>query len=432
MKAFLFISKQGDGCALANRIMSEGHRSILYINAKKNRRVGDGIVEMSPISEELILRDGRVRWGILDQLLKANPDVVVMDMVGRGFGKVANRVREMGVPVVGGSVFGNTVELNRPYGSQVMKMMGIPVPETHVFNGFPEAIRFVESSKGAYVYKPSGNKPTHTTYVANGKEDMVGMLKHYSGQTGEFGLQKRVSGIEVSTELWFNGKEVLNVNHTMEEKSLMDNGIGAKTGSMGSVVWEGHQDSRLYREGVGKAVKALQRANYRGPFNLNTIVTKSKLYGLEFTARFGYDAIFPFLEGHRGKVSDLLYGVATGVLNEIKMRTGWNIGITFCIEPYPILDNIELPLGVPIVGLNTHNLRHIWLHDVQMENDRYVCAGNGGNLGVITARGDTIREARRRVYRTMDNLIIPNVMYRRDIGSRVNNDINTLKEQGWL
>ncbi|KKN05354.1 hypothetical protein LCGC14_1088180 [marine sediment metagenome] len=247
MKAFLFISKQGDGCALANRIMSEGHRSILYINVKKNRRVGDGIVEKSSISEELILRDGRVRWGILDQLLKTNPDVVVMDMVGRGFGKVAERIRELGVPVVGGSVFGNTVELNRPYGSQVMKMMGIPVPETHVFNGFPEAIRFIESSKGAYVYKPSGNKPTHTTYVANGKEDMVGMLKHYSGQRGEFGLQKRVSGIEVSTELWFNGKEVLNVNHTMEEKSLMDNGIGAKTGSMGSVVWEGHQDSRLYR-----------------------------------------------------------------------------------------------------------------------------------------------------------------------------------------
>ncbi|KKN05355.1 hypothetical protein LCGC14_1088190 [marine sediment metagenome] len=114
------------------------------------------------------------------------------------------------------------------------------------------------------------------------------------------------------------------------------------------------------------------------------------------------------------------------------MRTGWNIGITFCVEPYPMLDNIELPLGVPIVGLNTHNLRHIWLHDVQMENDRYVCAGNGGNLGVITARGDTIREARRRVYRTMDNLIIPNVMYRRDIGGRVNNDIITLKEWQWL
>ena len=432
MRVFLFISKQGDSWTLAQRVTEEGHRAVVYINEEKHRTLGNGLVEKSPVHEVLIDSKGKVDQEVLKRITYPKPDCIVFDMVGEGYGEVADQLKKK-FPIIGGSKWSNQVELDRPYGSRVMRMMGIDAPKTFTFTDYQVAIRFVKDTRKAYVYKPSGNQPTTTTYVAQGPEDMIGMLEYYSDVKEEFELQERVDGIEVSTELWFNGKETLNVNHTFEEKALMEGDIGPKTGSMGSVVCIGSTSSRLYKEGVGKLLPALRRINYRGPVDLNTIITKDKVYGLEFTARFGYDAIFAFRELYRGRVNDLLYSFATGVARFVNTKPGWGIGVVLCLEPYPIADEIDdYSRDILLQGFGPHNLRHIWFYDVYRKGDRYACAGNGGNLMSITAMGDTVREARRRAYRTISNLVVPDVMYRRDIGSRVVGDYGQLKEWGWI
>jgi phosphoribosylamine--glycine ligase len=249
--------------------------------------------------------------------------------------------------------------------------------------------------------------------------------------------------VEISTEVWFNGKECVNVNHTMEEKALMDGGIGPKTGSMGSVVWNGKKTSKLYIEGIGKLEDTLRRVNYRGPIDLNTIVTKDKLYGLEFTCRFGYDAIFTFNELLKDSFSDILYGCATGVIKQMNIREGFAAGVSFVILPFPT--PLEDHKGVAkelcrdriILGVSNSNIKHIWFGDIYKKGKEYACSGVNGMLGVVTARWDTpgenpLREAKRRCYRTLSNLIIPDVMYRRDIGERVAKDKLQLEQWGWL
>ena len=247
-------------------------------------------------------------------VLYPRPDCVIMDMVGEGFGTLADKLRKEGIPVIGGCSWADKIELDRPYGAKVMKTVGINIPETRKFTDYKEAIKFVESSNKPYVYKPSGNQCTSTTYVAKGADDLIGMLEYYSNIKEEFELQEKVEGIEVSSELWFNGEDVVNVNHTMEEKPFLEGGRGPKAGCMGSVVWIGSSGSKLYKEGVGRLVSALRKIQYRGPIDLNAIVSENKLYGLEFTARFGYDALFVLLDMYKGKISDLMYSVATGVI----------------------------------------------------------------------------------------------------------------------
>jgi phosphoribosylamine--glycine ligase len=207
---------------------------------------------------------------------------------------------------------------------------------------------------------------------------------------------------------------------------------------MGSAVWLGSDTSRLYKEGVGRMVSALEKINYRGPIDLNTIVTHDKLYGLEFTPRFGYDALFVLLEMYKGRISDLFYGVATGALNKMEFRSEWGLGIDLCVPPYPLHFEPDLYKDVLIQGIADENKRHLWLYDVQRVEDRYLCAGCGGDIGAVTARGDKVgsfsplRDAHRRVMRTISNLVIPDVMYRRDIGERVASEHKQLLEWGWL
>lgn len=439
MRVFLIISKDGDAWSLAQRIQDEGHRALVYINCEDKRRVGNGIIEKHPEQRVLIGDKGKIDHDVHHSLMYPKPDCIIMDMVSEGFGTLADEIRkEDKIPVIGGSSWADKIELDRPYGAKVMKMVGIGSPETYKFTDYSKAIEFVEGSGKPYVYKPSGNQPTSTTYVAKGADDLIGMLEFYSNIKEEFELQEKVEGVEISSELWFNGKEVINVNHTMEEKPLMEGGKGPKAGCMGSVVWIGSIGSRLYKEGIGKIVPALRKMNYRGPIDLNTIVTKDRLYGLEFTARFGYDALFVLLEMYKGKIGDLLYGVATGIQNDMEFRSEIGVGIDLCVPPYPLSVKPDLYKDVLIQGISKDNNRHLWLYDVYKVGDRYLCSGNGGDIGAITARGDKvdgfspIRDAKRRVLRTISNLVIPDVMYRSDIGDRFPEEFKQLQSWGWL
>ena len=438
MRTFTLISKDGDAWSLMERIRSEGNHAITYINNEEKRRVGDGIIEKSGAGRVLIDNRGNTNREVLLEVLHPKPDCIIMDMVCGGFGALANLLRKDGYPVIGGHSWADRIELDRPYGAQVMRAMGIKTPKTYTFNDYTEAINFVKETRGVYVYKPSGNQSTTTTYVAKGPDDLIGMLEHYSDIKEEFELQEKVEGIEISTELWFNGKEVINVNHTMEEKLFLEGNRGPRAGCMGSVVWIGSENSRLYKEGVGRMLPALKKIGYRGPLDLNTIVTKDKLYGLEFTPRFGYDALFVLLEMFKGKISDLLYGVATGITREMTFRSDWGMGIDLCVPPYPLHCEPDMYKDVLIQGIDEGNRRHLWLYDVYKVGNQYLCAGCGGDIGAITARGDRvdgyspIRDAKRRVLRTISNLVIPDVMWRRDIGDRVQDEYKQLQTWNWL
>lgn len=373
MRVFTFISKKGDGLALAQRIRDEGHRVVFYINDPSKRALGDGLIEKSSTDEQLVGDDGTINTEAIRSVLYPKPDCVVFDMVGKGLGKLADIFRGKDIPVVGGSQWGDQVELDKSYGKWMMKISGIK-----------------EASEQEH-------------------------------------------GIKVSTELWFNGKEVLNVNHTMEEKELMDGGIGPKVGSMGSLVWCGSRDSRLYKEGIGKLTSALEKVTYRGAIRLDVVVNDKGLYGLDFTAGFSYDSLYAFLELYQGRINDLLYGCATGVLNTIPTKLGFGISVLLGLMPYPILNKLgDYSKDTLLEGFTKQILKHTWFYDVYKKLGSLACAGNGGKLGSVSAYGSTLREARRRAYRTISNLSVSGVMYRRDIGQRVLQDMTKLKEWGWL
>ena len=440
MRVFLFISCYGISWPMVQRVTEEGHRAILYINEKDCRRIANGLVEKHEVKEVLVDEEGNLNKEVLNSLLKPVPDCIVFDMVNYGYGKAADILRKKGYPVIGGSEWQDKVELDRLYGAKVMKTLGIKTPETIAFTDYDKAIKFVEAQQKIYVFKPQGNQGNMTTYVAQGPDDLIGMLEFYKTRVNEeFQLQEKKDGVEISSEIWFNGKEVINSNFTMEEKALMEGGKGPKTGCMGSVVWNGDTTCRLFKEGVGRLVPLLRKLKYIGCIDLNAIVDKENVWGLEFTARFGYDAIYIFMEMMKGRINDLLYGVATGVTRTIEFKSSVGMGVLLAVPPYPDNDgNLDLYKDVLIQGLNPQILKHFWGDDIYKKGEDYLLSGNGGRIATITARGDDvsgyspIRDAKRRVYRTINNIIIPDVMYRSDIGDRVQGDKEKLKNWGWI
>ena len=380
MRVFLFLSREGDSLPIAQRVMEEGHRVLFYINSPDRRRIGEGLVEKSPVKDMVVSKSGKIDASIIKYILYPKPDCVVFDGAGEGFGKLADMIRALGYPVIGSTQWGNQLEMDRGYSNKMMMMQGINT------------------------------------------------------------LAEKVDGVEVSSEILFNGKDVLGVNHSIECKTLMEGGIGPQVGCMGDVVWIGTQGSRLYEEGVGRMIPILKKLKYRGSLSLTTLVTKDRVYGVKFSGRFRYNTFFTLLELYGGKINDLLYGIATGVIKILTFKDGWAVSVTICLQPYPLPMCSGLSKDTPIHGVNKNNLRHIWFYDVYKKEGKYLCSGNGGRLGAITARSlkghtkdeYTVREAKRRAYRTLSNLRIADVMYRRDIGLTVERDYGQLKEWGYL
>jgi phosphoribosylamine-glycine ligase len=189
--------------------------------------------------------------------------------------------------------------------------------------------------------------------------------------------------------------------------------------------------------------------DYRGPIDVNCIVTEEAAYGLEATSRFGYDAIEALVEGLEEPFGEWLLTVATGTATSMVLTDDTIIAVRLSIPPHPFRAPNASDYGEPVTGIDETSLRHLFLCDMWRDAEGvYRTAGADGVLLKATAIGrvergkqapdgrtykpDYTYEARRRVYRTMERIGVSGKQYRTDIGARVNNDVAQLKKWGWL
>ncbi len=412
---FLFLSESGDGLGIAHQLVKEGHDVDYFIKEAGYGWAGRGIVNR--------VTSWRPRV--------AKADLVVCDMVG--FGLQGDVIRKLGKPILSCDKVTDLIELDRAKGMEVFRKLGIKIPETYDFKNPEEAKSLLTTWEApGYVVKPSGNKGTAQTRICKDKESF-----EYALEVLEKGspliVQRIVEGVEVSTEGWWNGRGWIEpFNHTFEEKRFLAGDLGPNTGCMGNIVIGARRRNKLVKETVAKLEPFLKRTSYRGPVDINTIVNESGAYALEATARFGYDAIEALMEGLSEPIADVLFETALGVKKEFKLTEEYMIASRLSVPPWPHADEDGKNRGLPILGLNDKNLKHIYLSDAYRDGNKYYYAASDGVVLKATARGASVREAQRRVLRTLDNIQVSDKQYRRDIGGRVDGAMSSLKDWRYL
>lgn len=418
---FLFMSKSGDSLPLATRVEDEGNEVAVHIWGPHSDCLGAGIVHLVD------------KW----QLKAERADVIVFDMVGRG--RVADQLRSSGKLVVGASTESDRLELDRSYGTTVMKAHGIAIPRTQTFKSFMDGIAYARQRKERLVFKPSLNQPCVMTYVADSSDDMVEQLKFFRsravGPAVEFELQDVVDGIEVSTEGWFSGGQFVRpFNATMEEKRLFDGGHGPQTGCMGNTVWHWNVECPpAAAKTLLKLESFLKRNSYCGPLDINTIVhADGTMCGLEFTARMGYSAIYSFVNLLDCEVGKFLHDCAAGTLRSFDVHDGFSTAVRLSVPPWPHSEDATEAEGVPIQGVTPANEGQVFLLDVYLDGDALRIAGSDGVVAEAVGRGSTVGQSARSAYSVVRQLSIPNVQYRSDIGDRAAAQVPLLKAMGFM
>jgi len=429
---FLFLSLDaaliGD---IAWQVAREGHDVKYYIEAGTDAEIADGFVPKTD--------DWRAEVDWADVIVF--DDIWVGDEVGTG--KLAEELRAGGHAVVGGTPNTDKLEDDRGYAMEVLEDHDVDCLEHREFTDFDEGIQFVTARPGPYVIKPLGEVQNVKRLLYVGREDdgsdVIDVLRAYKKAWGHrmkgFQLQRRVSGVEIAICGFFNGERFLEpINFNFEHKKLFPGNIGPSTGEMGtSMFWAGR--NRVFARTLGTLEGWLADEGYVGSIDLNCIVNDQGIYPLEFTPRFGYPTIVLQAEGMNTPTGEFLYKLATGADFEIDVHRGFQVAVRICVPPFPFDDERtfdENSRNAAIV-FDTDDRDGIHIEDTKRVDGQWRVAGESGIVLVSTGTGETMREAQERAYARIDDIIVPNLYYRDDIGERwIESDGDRLQAWGYL
>ena len=450
-KRFLFVSADAALITdLAWQVHREGHDVKYYIEAEGDREIGDGFV---PKTDDW---RAEVEWA----------DVIIFDdiWVGSdiGTGELAQELRERGNAVVGGTPNTDHLEEDRGYAMDILEEHGFNTIEHHIFHDFDAGVQHVKENPAPYVIKPLGEVQNVKRLLYVGRDDdgsdVVDVLDAYEKAWGHrmkgFQLQRRVEGVEVAICGFFNGNEFIEpLNLNFEHKRLFPGNIGPQTGEMGtSMFWTGR--TKLYRETLGKLEDWLADEGYVGSIDLNCIVNETGVYPLEFTPRFGYPTITLQEEAFESGTGQFFFDLANGNDPELQVHDGYQVGVRVVLPPFPFDDEktyAENSRNAAIVfetesreGIHIEDAKRVPVEGTERgtgERDepgaavdgQWRAAGENGMPLVVTGKGETMAAAREQAYGRIDDVIMPNMYYRDDIGERWNDgESDRLQAWGYL
>ena len=428
----LWVSNTGEGFPIAQRMKKEGVDCRVYVHAPTYKSNYQGIMprltlkEMKDLSKtaELIVFDSN------KPNEKTKEDVAFLKTFGvrsgspSVFGPVADKLKN----VIGCSSYTEEVELDRKKGTELARKLGFKIPKTYEMKTLREGVAFLKMNKGRWVFKPNDNKETDLTYVEQFEGELINKMQNeyprrIDNKTDHI-LQEYMDGVTLSTEGWFDGKKFVHFNHTIEDKRLMNSEKGPAIGSQNNTVWASGSDNSVTAI-LRRAETHLGEAGYVGPIDVNCVITEDgDVYFLEFSTRFGWDALYCLLTLLKGKISDFfLNGFGSGFYD------GFAASSRISIPPYPYNDRTllkELAKDVSIDGVNNK----LWMQDVYF-NGGYKCAGSDGIIGVVAEKGNSIGGAWGGVYRETEKLKIGGyVQYRTDGPRRAEQRYLKLKKWG--
>ena len=415
----------GDSCdlgALYMRLLADGHDVRVYVAEPLAQGTMAGLVEHTSNWENE-----------LDWIRQAKDQgVILFENVAGSRGALQDQLRSEGFQVIGGSAYGDRLENDRAFAQRVLADLGLQTAAVAEFSDLSTAEAFLDRCPGRCVLKFNGSKfGSHANYVGRLSDgsDVRALLRTRLSQgqaaVTSFILMEHVDGVEMGVGAYFNGEDFIGkACLDWEHKRFFPGDLGELTGEMGTIAT--FDRSQVFFELTLKRMTPLLRAGgYCGYINLNTIVNENGIWPLEFTCRFGYPGfavLGPLQETRWGD----LFGAMARRQGGAVMRPGFCAAIVLTTPPFPYdRKTVSEPVGLPVIfdgNLSQSELDSLYYGEVGLSNGLLVTSGQYGWSMVVTATSDQIETANAKACQLADRIVIPNVRYRRDIGTRLARD----------
>lgn len=237
------------------------------------------------------------------------------------------------------------------------------------------------------------------------------------------------------------GKPIAYPNSTFETKKLQFGDVGPSTGCQTSVVFPYPvREPRIVQQSLKKIELFLERVRYTGPLDINGIVRKGRFYGLEFTPRIGYNAVYALSRLLDEPLGNLIMRLVEGDQKPMKMKEGFGYSMRVSIPPYPYQPEDEKEKAAiykrtanqAFSGLNKEDWKKVFPLDLYKKDDRFYTAGQDGVICEATGYGLTAFDAEREAVGLFKKISLPQKQARLGDGARVaTRRMDELSRQGY-
>ncbi|CUH46237.1 phosphoribosylamine--glycine ligase [Ruegeria atlantica] len=341
---------------------------------------------------------------------------------------VADRLREAGVLVFGPSADAAQLEASKSFTKEICDASNAQTAAYARFTEAEPAKAYVREQGTPIVVKADGLAAGKGVIVAmdeqtalEGIDDMFGGA--FGGAGAEVVIEEFMEGEEASLFVLCDGEDILSIGTAQDHKRVGEGDTGLNTGGMGAYspapVLSAEIEARAMEEIVRPTMAEMKRRGmpFQGVLYAGLMIKDGQPRLVEYNVRFGDPECQVLMMRLGAQVLDLLHAAAEGRLSETQVNWADDHAITVVMaaQGYPG----SYVKGSAIKGLDElpEDSSNMIFHAGTKAVDGQVHAA-GGRVLNVTARGNTLQEARDRAYAMVESVDWPEGFYRRDIGWR--------------
>ena len=320
------------------------------------------------------------------------------------------------------------LEWSKAYAKDFMKRHKIPTAKYEVFTDFKKAKFFIEKGKLPIVIKASGLALGKGVTVAQTKEEAFKVLedilvnKIFGSAGNEVVIEEYLSGIEISIHAISDGKNYKMFPSSQDHKRIFDGNVGPNTGGMGVIAPLPFVDkammTRIEKEIVAPTIAKMAEEGrpFVGILYPGIMLTAEGPKVFEFNSRFGDPETQTYMRLLETDFIDIVEARLEEKLKDLEIK--WKKDTFAC--------NIALASG-GYPGSYEKEKVISGVEEAKMQPDivvfhagtkivRQDLTTNGGRVLGVSAIGNTLEEALKKVYKAIEKISFDGMQYRKDIG----------------
>ena len=355
------------------------------------------------------------------------PDLVVIGAEAPLVAGAADAVRARGIPCFGPSEAAAQLEGSKAFAKQVMAEAGVPTAMAHVCTTIDEAAAALDQFGAPYVVKDDGLAAGKGVVVTSDRDEAIAHARVClsRGNDAQIVIEEFLDGPEVSLFGITDGTTVLAMQPAQDFKRVGDDDEGPNTGGMGAYAPLPWAPAGLVEDITLRVLQPMVDAMHRrgepfaGLLYAGLAMTSRGVRVIEFNARFGDPETQVVLANLRTPLGQLLLAAATGKLADVhalSWQPGFAVTVVVASQGYPV----EPRTGDVISGIEAAAERAgvDVFHAGTSINDEGHVVSAGGRVLSVTARGESLADAREHAYAAVDLITLEGSHYRSDIAKR--------------
>lgn len=339
---------------------------------------------------------------------------------------LADLLESHGHRVFGPTKHAATLEGSKAFSKDFMAKHNIPTAAYKEVHTYEEAVDALPSFSYPVVVKADGLAAGKGVVICEDEKMAKDALKEmmvddtFDGAGSKVVLEEFLTGFECSLLCFTDGETIVPMVSAKDHKQIYDGNKGPNTGGMGTV-----SPNPFMPKGMDDIIKDTvldpflqglkdDRMDYRGVVFIGLMIENNEAKVLEFNVRFGDPETQSILLRLESDLFEIMSAVSSRTLKDVEVK--WSDEEVTCL----VLASGGYPgsykKGIPIHGLDSVDEDIVIFHAGTSYNDKEEVVTSGGRVLNICAKGSSLEETRRKVYKAANQIKFDGQYYRKDIG----------------